>query len=433
MRPGFTLTVLTGLLLSSGMATGGDRTDDGAAWSFSLGLGYDSYIHTYPLAEADTTETVTEWNTVLGAEAVYRQPSKHRWRFRPEISFGSELVRERLGFNYQFRPDSTHTVFHLDARWRGRQYRGDTEYSLSSDNHEGKAEGRFIVSPAGRYAADLRLHTAYLHYLAPSILEVNYRERGVAALLRSGADAARRFSLGGRLTGRSYPDSTVIDRTVITGEGDYEAYGDDGSRLRMFHRSDRRLIRDETIKPSAMIHWSELECAVPVGPGWIDGELVSEIWQYDTETSVYFNSWRLDGALSYRGGDILTVSYQIGLALERLDAATDSPEAYSQMGIRGGLESYGHAVSGALTLEYGHRDYGFEAPAYDDFSAELDSYEFAYDYSDFNYWEIWLMANWGLARSLSLDVLANYQPESHTERDDDSSVAFVSLRLLWRW
>jgi len=53
-------------------------------------------------------------------------------------------------------------------------------------------------------------------------------------------------------------------------------------------------------------------------------------------------------------------------------------------------------------------------------------------YSDFNYWKIWIMANWSINKNFSLDLLANYEPENHTENSDDSSLGFGSLRLVWR-
>ncbi len=53
-------------------------------------------------------------------------------------------------------------------------------------------------------------------------------------------------------------------------------------------------------------------------------------------------------------------------------------------------------------------------------------------YSDFNYWQIWAMGSWFLGNHFSLDVMASYEPESHTEQSDDSALGFASLRLTWR-
>jgi len=53
-------------------------------------------------------------------------------------------------------------------------------------------------------------------------------------------------------------------------------------------------------------------------------------------------------------------------------------------------------------------------------------------YSDFNYWKIWIMGNWSISRNFSMDLLAAYEPENHTERSDDASIGYASLRLVWR-
>ena len=35
-------------------------------------------------------------------------------------------------------------------------------------------------------------------------------------------------------------------------------------------------------------------------------------------------------------------------------------------------------------------------------------------------------------RHFSLDVMANYEPERHTEQQDDSALGFASVRLVWK-
>ena len=52
-------------------------------------------------------------------------------------------------------------------------------------------------------------------------------------------------------------------------------------------------------------------------------------------------------------------------------------------------------------------------------------------YSDYNYWKIWLMGSWFIDDHLSIDVIANYEPETHTEDTDDSALGFASVRLVW--
>ena len=51
-------------------------------------------------------------------------------------------------------------------------------------------------------------------------------------------------------------------------------------------------------------------------------------------------------------------------------------------------------------------------------------------YSDFTYLELWLMASIHVTANLSLDVMAGYEPERHTEQDDDLTLGSASLSLV---
>ena len=112
--------------------------------------------------------------------------------------------------------------------------------------------------------------------------------------------------------------------------------------------------------------------------------------------------------------------------------AGDSPEAYTQLGVRCG--------SGILRVggwRFGHP--GIRAPELfagggggDEGVGDLEE-TIAIDlYSDFNYWKIWLLGSWRISPKFSLDFLANYEPENHTENTDDSAIGFASLHLIWR-
>ncbi len=433
MRQLIPIALLLGWLVpAAGLAGGpfpGGR--ERSAWSLSLATGYDTYVQTYPLATQDTTETISELTLVLGAAGRTPGRARHCWLLNPEVSLGSQLTRERLDLGYQWRPDSLHAVLRLDAGWQGRQYRPGTDYSFSSDTGEGRATARWYLAPAGRSGGETRLWARRLRYERPSTLEVNYDELGGGLFWRSGPLAPHRWLLGSRLARRTYPDSMAIDRTVIACEGEYDSFALEGSSVRLFHRSERRLIRQEEIRPSAWDHLSELEAALALDRGWLTLDLQSEVWDYDVESLAYFDSWRLGGVLGYRGGDPLAWTWRLGLAVEALLAGPDSPETYLQAGLRGGLETYGSQLSGSLTVEYGHRDYRQPAVGAVD-TASLVPDEDIYGYSDFQYWELWLMATWLVSGRFSCDVMANYQPESHTERTDDTAVAFASLRFVWR-
>lgn len=403
-----------------------------ASTRLRLSSGYDVYAHTYHLATDDTTETLGEFNVGADFEARSRPAVLHQWHLRGEVTAGSQLWRESVDLGYRWRPGRGDPRLRADLAWSGRQYRQDSDYALSSDNQEARGELRLYPWRGRRAALDLRLRARRLAYRQRSVLEQDQREAGVAAYLTSRADFDAAWRVGLLAARRTYPDSTAIDRDVFGATGSLERSGE-RAEIWLDHRSERRVIKDPLVRPSAWLHWSELRLAVPAGEGWLVANLASEVWRYDRQTTVWFDAWRTDLELGYRWGDLLGAQWHGLLTLQHL-AAGDSPEAYSQAGLRGGLEGHAPALSGILALELGRRwyhgssstdDLGSTAPA--DVLGELEL-----SYSDCFYLEIWLMATWELTARLSLDLTASYQPQRHTERDDDTALGYGSVRLAWR-
>ncbi len=405
---------------------------DETKWSPVLTTGFDALLHSYPLATTDTTETIAEYMVSAGIEGRSPRKVQHRWRLRAEASTGSELYRQLIEGQYKYLDQKRVTRLRLDGRFYGRQYRQTTNYSLSSNNLEGRIDLRAYPWAAAKTTIELRGWSSILDYKNPSTLEVDTRELGAGAFLRSSGLTDNPWSVGYRFSGRTYPDTTGIDRKVHRIEGALDYHNDEGQGVRLFHKSGRRLIRDETLRPSAWAHYTDLNSLVTAGTGYVFLDLQSEIWKYDEETTTYFNSWRTEGVMGYRWGDIMMATWRLGLTGERLDAG-DSPETYTQFGLRAGVESYVSEVSGSVQLEYGRRVYSQGDVELDsNNSDDLQSDDLISFYSDFNYWKIWLMANWSINEQFSLDVMANYEPENHTESGDDSSIGFGSIRLVWR-
>ena len=396
-------------IIVTGFGTAAPAIDQ-ARWQTNLSAGYDAYIHSYHLATTDTTEAVSEFNVAAEVEGRSRRATSHRWHLRGELAGGTELYRQLLDGTYQWRPGASDPRFRADLTWLGRQYHQDSDYTLSSNNHEGRADLRAYPWYTSHTMLDLRLGGRYIDYRTPSSLEQDYHEEGVAGFLRSRSAIESAWRVGLRSSSRSYPDSSSIDRDVVAVEGDFEHNGD-RSDLWLFHRSERRLVADETVRPSAWSHWTDLRLALPAGRGHVIANLNNEVWRYDHQTGAYFDSWRTDLEFGYRWGDLLGTLWQTLLTVDHLTAG-DSPETYSQVGLRGSLESYAYPFTGIVALEYGQRWYS--EPAID---LDLDDVVFAY--SNFSYFEVWIMATWSMSEHFSFDLIANYQPENHTEQDDD--------------
>lgn len=405
----------------------------GSEWRPVFATGLDAFTHTYGLAASDTTESLTEYmfSAALSGRSARRQ--RHRWSLLAEGSAGSELFRERLEVQYRRQDDRHRSRLRLDGMLRARQYRRTTGYSHSSGNGEGRLEAR-VYPWSGRGAIlEARGWAGFLAYRDPSPLEVDQRDRGAGIFAHSPVSSAALWSAGLRWAGRAYPDSAAIDRRTLGLEVSYDRQDLSGQGLRLFHRTERRRVQDETVRPAAWSHWTDLEGRVQAGQGLVFLDLQAEVWSYDQDFSAYFDSRRVRSVAGYRWGDVLATQWQLGLAAEKL-WASDSPEAYSQLGLRAGGEACGGSLSGSLVLEVGRRFYadGALAASSDIWSDSLLDGEESALYSDFTYWELWVTADWRLATAWSLDLMAAYEPESHTEQDDDTVLGLLTVRLSYR-
>ena len=349
---------------------------------------------------------------------------RHLWRLRGEASAGSELFRQRLEGEFRFREPDGAALLKVTGSLDALQYRSGSGYSLSSDKAAGRVEARGYLPVSADRRLEVRGWLAARRYAAPSTLEVDQRETGGRIYLTATTPGAAAWRVGGGWAARSYPDTTEIDRTTLGLEGDFDLSGGDGRSLRFHHRSDRRAIAIPEIKPSSWIHWSELNAQIPVSGFRVFGDLQNEVWRYDRPDPVYFPSWRIRADAGAGWGDILAVAWKLGVSVENLDSGED-PESYFQYGLLGGLESFGNALTGSLNLEFGRRRYSRPGDS-EDPTGDL------FEYSDFDYWKIWASGSLLLGRNLSLDLLAGYEPQRHTEQQDDSALGFGTLRLVWR-
>ena len=403
------------------MVTSSAHAQQKARWSFPVSTGYDLYVHDYFLAESDTTEVIQEFNFAANLNGASAFGAQHRWFLRAGLSGGTELYRQSLDTGLRLRTERGHEWLRTDLLWLARQFRDDSEYSLSSDNHEGRLLTALSPWSGEDVALEVRARGRYVEYATPSTLEVDYTDGSTGLYLRSPRRGFRAWNLGGRYTRRSYPDSTEINREGFILEGDYD-HGSLDREFRVFHRSERRRIADETARPSAWFHWSELESSHPVDPGWIIVRGSSEVWDYDVAQGAWYDSWLLGGQAGYRWGDLFRSRWEILLTGENLDAG-DEPETYSQLGLQFGAETLANRFSGSISVELGQRWYRDAINSTD---------AFVLQYSDYAYLALWLMANWSISEHFSIDLTANFEPENHTERDDNLAIGFASLRLVWR-
>ena len=433
---GLTILTITGFSIPA-LARAGDASlfqldSNKTTWKPHFTAGMDAYLQTYALATDDTTETLAEFMVAGSITGQSSRKVRHRWRLQAEGSVGTQLYRERLEAEYRFQDKQRRPRIRVRGIFRGRQYRDNSEYILNSDVSEGLLDLRTLPVAGRRTALEIRGWAGFMDYRTPSTLEVDHRDLGAGAFFKSTGLGSSVWSVGSRIGSRTYPDSTQIDRKTMSLEGVYDFQDLMGQGIHAYHKSERRRIRDTSARPSAWSHWTDLAGKVAAGPGKVFLDLQSEIWKYDEDLPAYYNSWRVKGTAGYSWGDILSTTWRLGLAAENLEAK-ESPEAYTSFGLVGGAEAYAGVVSGSLILEIGRRLYQDGVVDLDGEAGEdpISSESFQL-YSDFSYWEIWLTAQWQIARQWSLDIMASYEPENHTEREDDVNLGFASVRLIFR-
>jgi len=397
-----------------------------------VAAGYELFINTYSLAEDDTTETIAEAAFLAGFTGRSRGNVRRRWRLTGEVGAGTELWRESLGGDIRWLDSLGNTRLRISGEGRGRQYRTDTAYGLSSDNLEGRLDVRGYPLATGRMKLESRAWMSGRDYRIPSTLELDRREVGGGLAVSGGRTVRRAWSLGARFFRRTYPDSSGINRDTVSMIGSWDNSGGGDSQVRIYHRTDRRTVADESARPSAWIHWTDLDFEQPVAAASLFLEMQNEVWRYDSVSQAYRNSWRTSGRLGCSWGDVLGTRWRAGFSGELL-RNDDDTESYDQYGVLGGMETYGRRLTGSMLLEFGHRTYS----ASGDDELPLDPVSpgdgaFEAGPSDFNYWKIWLTANWSLTEHLALDLMASYEPENHGEKTDDTTLGFASVRLVWR-
>jgi hypothetical protein len=390
-------------------------------WDFPVSTGYDLYVHDYFLAEDDTTEVIQEFNVQAQANGASTWGSRNRWFFRAGLSGGTELYRQSLDAGFRLRTRQNHDWLRADLLMLARQFREDSQYSLSSDNVEVRLLAAASPWANDDVAVELRARGRFMEYANPSTLEVSYQDGSAGAYVRSPGGSFRNWSLGALYAGRDYPDSNAINREGFIVEGDYD-HGALTGEFRAFHRTERRNITDETARPSAWFHWTDLHSAIPAGEAEVVLRGSSEVWHYDQAAGAWYDSWLVSGQAGGRWGDPLRARYELLLTGQHLDAG-DEPETHWQMGLRFGAESLAGRLSGSTSIEVGHRWFRNEITSVD---------QFVLNYSDYAYLALWLMANWQISGHFSTDLSLNFQPENHSRSEDDITLGFASLRLVWR-
>ncbi len=401
-----------------------------AHWQWELSGGYDGTRHSYALAVDDTTETISEVMFEAALEGRSGRGADHRWRLRSEASAGTELYRQRVDADWRIAGERGRTPLRLEGTLAARQYRRGTEYVYSSDNWESRLGARAQPLAWSGSLLEVRAKGALQQYRTPSTLEVNWRQAEAGAYLRSRSLAEHWWSAGLSVLRRAYPDTAQIDRDQLGVELDWDSGPQDQGGLRVHHKTERRRsspTRRCAPRPGPTGPTWRRPCPTAPAGWWASSRARSGATttrpRPGSTPGAWRGCWATAGATSWRPAGCW------GWPRSTWPPAT-VPTPTSSGACARGVDAFGLDVSGSLTVEYGRRFYRDPTIVLDDGSRSgVESFAL---YSDFNYWKVWLTGSWRLSDAFSLDALASYEPERHTEPADDSSLGFVNLRLVWR-
>jgi hypothetical protein len=380
----------------------------GFEWNNTLSAGYDSYKQSWSLSENDTTETISEYELVFYATGKTKGKQRHNFQIRPTLSFGTEILQTDLDASWRFKPNYRKTTASVNASLQRNMFRKASEYSSDSQNMELRALYRISLF-------ELRAKIKSLNYSNTSQLEQSYQDAQTGLYIHSNLLADKLWKFGTTVGSRAYPDSSEVNRKTYGWDVEFDNGALFGPAVRLSSQGERRNFNSD-VRSSSWVVWNSAEISVPKGDNQFVLEIENDIWLYDIETSVWSNQVRVEGELYLQRINFDKPGWQFGFTTENLSSNEGSQESYFQSGVKIGVEHFGKRLTLNGTLEVGKREYGV-----------IDLY------TDFNYYEIWLMSTLKLSKKFYLDAMLNYVPENHSNEIDDQSLGFGSFQLVYRF
>jgi hypothetical protein len=368
----------------------------------------------------DTTDVFTEYR---GAVELGLRHDSEAWRVdaRARASAGTDLVREDLGLDLRWRPDTAHTL-DLDLDLQGRQFRDDSDFSLNSDTFEGRARAHWRRRLGETWRVGVRTRQELLRYEERSIYELDSQrsELSLTADLRSGWSDWLALELGaGR---RGVRDSSAIAYDRVFGRLDGSLELDDRVQVSLHHSFERRVYDDEQVRSPFWDLVVEPELRLRLGDA-IELRWHSPLeWlQYDTGTTVYFDSFLGRSGLmlaGQRGG----FEWGFEPRWSWLQSPSEVEDEYVQPSFLVRVDWFGSERWWfSLSEEVGHRDY--RDPPEDGLNL----------YSDYTFLRTTFLGSFRLTENLSLEGFLSDEPESHRSDADDARLTLVTASIRWTW
>ncbi len=419
------LAALAPCVLASGL-------DPGAA----LELGFDSFFQSFTLTDElllegttpgdligsnsalrDTTDVFTEARAQLEL-SLAGTGRQHRWQARTRLSAGTDLYRESLALQYRWRPVERPTRADLSLDVEGRQFRADSDFSLSSNYGRIQQQAQLRREVSTRWEVGVRERLDATNFRRRSTFEQDQTRMDFSLTAAAHTDrVAADLESGGGF--RDVPDSSAISYQRGWATADVSLQLSERWRLDLPGRVERRVYQNPRARSPFWDAIVEPVLRADLSPRWeLELRTSHQALFYDVEDTaqVYYDLWagRVGVRATHAGGAL-----RVGVEPRWtwLASPRSVEEKYREPSVLLQVEwfSAGH-VWVSVSQEVGRRFYGHSG---DELSI----------YSDYTFLRSTLVGSVQLRPQVSLHAFVSDEPESHARAQDDNRLTLANLAL----
>jgi len=402
-----------------------------------VGFDFEHFGETYRVTEdRDTVATINDYGPVVGLSLRIPGLTRDRLRMDADVHVGQQTRRVRLDF--EARLESGANALELQHEGAYRIFTEDGDYSVSSNT----------LDESARLTWDRRLNEAVRLRLRESVDLTWYRDPDAynlnTVVHRPGAEVRWSFGelnearLGYRLGRRDVPDSSSLDYWRHTMDADLSLLLGWSSALDVATQLDRRIFPAGSVRESS---W-EMRNDVNLELGTLSRvtyRLVHEhelVRYEEPDDYVDFDyTWARTGfqVELHSGRDL---DFSVTPVYSLLTSGSAPQEEYTEVGVELGFDwRAGSGTWISVTDEVGHRDYEIDAVEFDPEStdATLDQLLAGAAYSDFLLNRLTVLVTSDVARGVSVNLFAHWQPEDHRINLHDTDTRIVSGGIEYRF
>jgi len=406
-----------------------------------VGFDFEHFGETYRLTEdQDTVTTINDYGTVVGLTARTPWSAGSRFRLDTDVHLGKETHRFRLDFEGRLLRGAN--ALEVEQQGSYRLFRDDGDFSLSSNTLQEYLRLGWERRLGERTRVRLRETLDLTWYEDPDEYNLTTFLHRPGVDLRRDVGELGELRLGYQLGRRSVPDSTLLEYWRHTWDADLSLLFGWTGALDVATQLDRRDYDPGSLRESSWEYRGDVRFEFGAGER-ATFRLVheSELIRYDHPDELDFDSnWTRTGfQVEMHRTTRLDLSVMPVYAFLTSDVAPE--EEYSETGLEFGVDwRVGSATWINVTDEVGRREYEISAVETEAVDLEdptgtgvtsdplLDT-----AFSDYLYNRLTVLVTSDIARTVSVNLFANWQPEDHRVNRHDTDTRIVSGGVEYRF